>query len=90
MSRPYYRFPIKYGQVPPLQPAAMRRDMPHETWTMLWTWVRESVQSRSKSGLYCMVAIPASVVAIILLLHGVKFHGDDEVMLFVVSVFLWT
>jgi hypothetical protein len=90
MSRPYYRFPIKYGQVPPLQPAAMRRDMPTETWRMLWTRVRESVQSRSKSGLYCMVAIHASVVVIILLLHGVKFHGDDEVMLFVVSVFLWT
>jgi hypothetical protein len=93
MSRPYYRFPIKYEQDRPLQPCVMRRDVPAEAWTALWArmeqTLQESVQYQRNVARCCIVGIPATVIVITLLLHGINFNGGDEVMLFVVSVVLW-
>jgi hypothetical protein len=48
--------------------------------------MQEYEQTIRKVVLSCMAGIPTIVVAIALLLHGLKFRGDDEVM---GTVILW-
>jgi hypothetical protein len=79
MSRPYYRFPFQYGQVvPPQLPAAVTQIMPD--------YMQNNLTVLVLSGL---AGIPTIVVAVALLWHGLKFRGDDEIMLFAMYVILW-
>jgi hypothetical protein len=80
MSRPYYRFPFQYGQVvPPQLPAAVTQQTMPEC----------KQNNRTVRVLSGLAGIPTIVVAMALLWHGLKFRGDDEVMLFAMYVILW-